>query len=69
MGIPAPATQRGQIEGRAHAGPAERDSNLRAVVDFAGAAASWGPSSQLRSRLLAAMALPVLTSEALDTAV
>lgn len=33
---------------------AERDSTLRAVVDFAGAAVSWGGSPQLRARLLLA---------------
>jgi dipeptidyl aminopeptidase/acylaminoacyl peptidase len=34
---------------------AERDTMLRAVVDFAGAAYSWGRSPQLRARLLAAV--------------
>ena len=34
---------------------AERDSTLRAVVDFAGAAASWTRSPPLRARLLSAV--------------
>ena len=34
---------------------AERDSTLRAVVDFSGAALSWGLSAELRARLLAAV--------------
>ena len=34
---------------------AERDSSLRAAVDFAGASNSWGRSPQLRARLLAAV--------------
>ena len=34
---------------------AERDANLRAAVDFAGAARSWARSPQLRARLLAAV--------------
>jgi dienelactone hydrolase len=34
---------------------AERDTTLRAVVDFSGAAGSWGHSKRLRARLLAAV--------------
>lgn len=34
---------------------AERDSGLRAVIDFAGAARSWSRSAQLRKRLFAAV--------------
>lgn len=34
---------------------AERDSGLRAVIDFAGAAYSWPRSAQLRERLIAAV--------------
>jgi carboxymethylenebutenolidase len=34
---------------------AERDSTLAAAVDFAGAAASWEPSPELRARLLTAV--------------
>ena len=42
---------------------AERDRQLRAVVNFAGAAGSWESSSELRERLIAAvsrLAAPVL---------
>ena len=39
---------------------AERDSSLRAVVDFAGAANSWRYSPQLRERLRAAVRATVV---------
>jgi dienelactone hydrolase len=48
---------------------AERDSNLRAAVDFAGAAASWSSTPELRSRLLAAVAAVFILHAANDYSV
>jgi carboxymethylenebutenolidase len=58
--LPEVDSQRVAVAGHSFGGSltlllAERDSTLAAAVDFAGAAASWEPSPELRARLLTAV--------------
>jgi carboxymethylenebutenolidase len=58
--LPEVDSQRVAVAGHSFGGSltlllAERDSTLAAAVDFAGAAASWEPSPELRVRLLTAV--------------
>lgn len=59
-GLPEVDSRRIAVAGHSFGGSltlllAERDSALAAAVDFAGAAASWEPSPELRARLLSAV--------------